>query len=82
MKKEYIVGGLAIVGAVALFVYLKPKKKANSEGFYGANGKMSSSNLRVAKSCAWCKSSDGGLYYVGNTGRKCEAGDRCNTPYA
>jgi len=38
MKKEYIIGGLAIVGAVALFMYLKPKKKTNSEGFYNASG--------------------------------------------
>ena len=39
MKKEYIVGGLAIVGVIALFAYLKPKKKTNSEGFYNAVGK-------------------------------------------
>jgi len=45
MKKEYIVGGLAIVGAIALFAYLKPKKRLNSDGFYGADGKMSSPNL-------------------------------------
>ena len=38
MKKEYIIGGLALVGALALFAYLKPKTKANSEGFYGADG--------------------------------------------
>jgi len=40
MKKQYIIGGLAIVGAIALFAYLKPKApKRNSEGFFGANGK-------------------------------------------
>jgi hypothetical protein len=38
MKKQYIIGGLAIVGAIALFMYLKPKAKVNSEGFYGASG--------------------------------------------
>lgn len=39
MKKEYIIGGLAIVGAIALFAYLKPKtSKRNSEGFFGATG--------------------------------------------
>jgi hypothetical protein len=38
MKKEYVIGGLAIVGAITLFMYLKPKKKRNSEGFYGADG--------------------------------------------
>lgn len=38
MQKKYIVGGLAIVGAIALFMYLKPKKKTNSDGFYSASG--------------------------------------------
>lgn len=37
MKKEYVIGGLAIIGAIALIAwYNKPKK--NSEGFYGASG--------------------------------------------
>jgi len=37
MKKEYIIGGLALVGVIALFAwYSKPKK--NKEGFYGASG--------------------------------------------
>jgi hypothetical protein len=38
MEKKYIIGGLAIVGAIALIAYLKPKAKVNSEGFYGASG--------------------------------------------
>ena len=39
MKKEYIIGGLAIVGAIALFAYLTPKgAKRNSEGFFNAEG--------------------------------------------
>jgi len=37
MKKGYLVGGLAIVGAIALIAYLR-KPKMNSEGFFGANG--------------------------------------------
>jgi hypothetical protein len=37
MKKEYIVGGLALVGVLALFAwYSQPKK--NKEGFYSATG--------------------------------------------
>lgn len=37
MKKEYLIGGLAIVGVIALFAwYSKPKK--NSEGFFSATG--------------------------------------------
>ena len=39
MEKKYIIGGLAILGAISLFMYLKPKKKTNSDGFYGASGK-------------------------------------------
>jgi hypothetical protein len=38
MQKKYIIGGLAILGAISLFMYLKPKKKTNSEGFYGMSG--------------------------------------------
>lgn len=42
MEKKYIIGGLAIVGAIALFAYLKPKTaKRNSDGFFGASGRMS-----------------------------------------
>jgi hypothetical protein len=37
MKKEYVIGGLALVGIIALFsFYTKPKK--NKEGFYSASG--------------------------------------------
>ena len=40
MKKEYIIGGLAIVGGLALVAYLlKPKSpKLNSDGFFNAVG--------------------------------------------
>jgi hypothetical protein len=38
MKKEYIIGGLAILGAIALFAYLKPTPKKNSDNFYNASG--------------------------------------------
>ena len=36
--KKIIIGGLAIVGAIALFAYLKPKPKKNSEGFFNVGG--------------------------------------------
>lgn len=39
MEKKYIIGGLAIVGAIAIFAYLKKPKK-NSEGFFNATGKV------------------------------------------
>ena len=38
MEKKYLVGGLAIIGALALFMYLKPKPKKNSDGFFNASG--------------------------------------------
>jgi hypothetical protein len=50
MEKKYIIGGLAIVGAIAVFAYLnKPKK--NSEGFFNATGKLNR-----------CKRPDGSYY--------------------
>ena len=37
MEKKYIIGGLAILGGLAVIAYfMKPKK--NKEGFYGASG--------------------------------------------
>jgi hypothetical protein len=37
MKKQYLTSGLALLGAIALVIWLsKPKK--NKDGFYGANG--------------------------------------------
>jgi hypothetical protein len=64
MKKGYLVGGLAIVGAIALFMYLKPKNKANSEGFYGANGKLSTKNIasRANAGGIRCRRPDGTYY--------------------
>jgi hypothetical protein len=59
MKKEYIIGGLAIVGAVALFAYLKPKAtRRNSEGFFNLGGK---------DACNWCQDSQGKYYISGGT---------------
>jgi hypothetical protein len=40
MKKEYIIGGLALVGGIVLVSYLlKPKApRRNTDGFFGASG--------------------------------------------
>lgn len=38
MKKQYIVGGLVVLGAIALFAWYKKPKK-NSDGFYNMYGK-------------------------------------------
>ena len=37
MKNQYIVGGLVVLGAIALLAFYKAPKK-NKEGFYGASG--------------------------------------------
>jgi hypothetical protein len=41
MKKEYIIGGLALVGGISLVAYLNSKSKIriNSEGFFNAVGR-------------------------------------------
>ena len=52
MKKGYLVGGLAIVGAIALFAYIR-KPKMNSEGFFGATGGRGSSGTK-SKSTTLC----------------------------
>ena len=38
MKKEYIIGGLAILGGLSLLAYFKSKPRRNSEGFFEAVG--------------------------------------------
>lgn len=69
MKKEYVIGGLAIVGAIALFAYLKPKTaKINSEGFYNAGG-------RYGLGCRVCQREDGTTYFAQSG--SCISGDSC-----
>lgn len=62
MKKEYIIGGLAIVGAIALFNYLS-KSKTNSDGFFGVNGQSKFYTRR-----ARCKRPNG-TYYITQEGQ-------------
>lgn len=82
MEKKYIIGGLAVIGAIALIAwYRKPKR--NSEGFYSADGRrvsLSSSSTQ-RKGCAWCRDSEGGVYHT-DSSRSCDSGDRCITQYA
>jgi len=37
IKKEYVIGGLAVIGAIGVIAYLNQPKK-NSEGFFNAVG--------------------------------------------
>ena len=72
MEKKYIIGGLAIVGAIALFAYLKPTTpKKNSEGFFGANGRA---NKASSGKCTVCEGSYSNYWEQGGT---CKQGDRC-----
>jgi hypothetical protein len=68
MEKKYIIGGLAIVGALALFAYLKPTPKKNSEGFFNVAGKRTT--------CKLCKDSQTGTTYQ-NWNGVCDSGDTC-----
>ena len=61
MKKQYVIGGLVALGALALIAWYKKPKK-NSDGFYNANGTTTSRNQR------WCakRNSDGSVTYMTN----------------
>jgi hypothetical protein len=77
MEKKYIIGGLAIVGALALFAYLKPTTtKRNSEGFFGANGGTSrmKASLSSGSGCTVC---EGGFSNYWAQNGACRRGDKC-----
>jgi hypothetical protein len=60
MKKEYIIGGLALLGAIGVVAYLlKPKAPSrNSDGFFGATGRGSSTGRASIPVCVR-RNSDG-----------------------
>ena len=65
MDKKLIVGGLAVVGGLALVIYLlKPKSpRKNSEGFFGANGRTSGlAGKKSSQNCAYCRTRGGDVY--------------------
>jgi len=78
MKKEYIIGGLALVGGIALVAYLlKPKApSSNSEGFFGASGRMATKR-GPCRLCKWTPNSDP---YWSNNGY-CSKGDYCHQTF-
>jgi hypothetical protein len=74
MKKEYIIGGLALLGVIGVVSYLN-KPKRNSEGFFGANGRASKRlSLASGGGCTVC---DGGFSNYYARGGRCRQGDRC-----
>jgi hypothetical protein len=79
MKKEYIIGGLALVGAIAVIAYLN-KPKRNSEGFFNATGVKGKGTLSKGN-CAYCKTQSGNVYHTGES-RTCAGGDFCSAKYS
>ena len=72
MEKKYIIGGLAIVGAIAVLAYLnKPKK--NLEGFYNASGNTGKTS-QLPSGCVVCKGGVSNYYAVYG---RCKKGDAC-----
>ena len=71
MKKEYLIGGLAILGVISLIAYLN-KPKRNSEGFFGADGEP----FGRPKGTKYCvrRTLDGGTIYTVRQGDKCLKG--------
>ena len=57
MQKGYVIGGLAVLGAIALISWYKKPKK-NSEGFFGATGRGSSTGRASVPVCVR-RNSDG-----------------------
>jgi hypothetical protein len=74
MKKEYIIGGLALLGAIGVVAYLlKPKApRRNSDGFFGANGRMSMS--KGTGGCRVCEGASSNYFAVYG---QCRRGDNC-----
>jgi hypothetical protein len=56
MKNKYIVGGLVVLGGLALLAWYKKPKK-NSEGFFNAKGEDSFSKKQY-----YCRNERGQIY--------------------
>lgn len=70
MKKEYVIGGIAVLGAIALMAWYKKPKK-NSEGFFNAGGGA------YGLGCKVCERENGTTYFAKFGG--CASGDSCIT---
>ena len=75
MKKEYIIGGLALLGVIGVISYLS-KPKRNSEGFFGATGGRTGVSTGRNTTSTWCgkKNADGSYNYMESQGRRCLTG--------
>lgn len=70
MEKKYIIGGLAILGAIALVAYIR-KPKRNSDGFYSADGTV---GVKSTSPCRVCEGTSS-LYFA--VDGRCRRGDKC-----
>ena len=61
MKKGYLVGGLAIIGAIALIAYFKPKGK-KTDKFVSASGGMRSGSASKKSYGVQCRRPNGSYY--------------------
>ena len=68
MKTEYVLGGLALLGVIAIVAYVQ-KPKRNSEGFFNAKGADS-----LSKKQYYCRNERGQIY-MSDT-RDCKEGYR------
>ena len=80
MDKKYVIGGLALIGGIALVAFLlKPTTpRKNSEGFFGASGRMSrskSGNCEVCYRNYSTNNSSQSTYWAQNG--NCRQGDIC-----
>jgi hypothetical protein len=72
MKKEYIIGGLALLGVIGVISYLR-KPKRNSDGFFGATGgRTVGSTSRGRKKRCRGITPDGKTYYYATTNGHCD----------
>jgi hypothetical protein len=68
MKTEYVFGGLALLGVIAIVAYIQ-KPKRNSDGFFNARGEDSFSKKQY-----YCRNERGQMY-LSDT-RDCKQGYR------
>ena len=79
MKKEYIIGGLALLGVIGVISYLN-KPKRNSEGFFGATGMGKFASSSTSRQSCTRRNKDGSYstYTSQGGGRPCPYGGTLN----
>jgi hypothetical protein len=73
MKKEYIIGGLALLGVIGVVSYLR-KPKRNSEGFFGATGMGKFASTSRPRVCVRREKDGSSTTYTASAGGRCPYG--------